>query len=341
MGLKCLLASMDGMSHAAFRSVCFDYGADGATTEMIPALACARFKKKRVPILEALMMRADNEVNLAAQIIGNDPEIMAQAASRLEGMVRFDAIEINMGCPARAVVGSGNGSAVLRNVALAERIIRAVCEAVQLPVRLKLRLGWDDEHITAPEICMLAQEAGCDAIILHGRTRSQMYRDEVRIEQMLRVREAVSIPIFANGAVEHPEDAAKFAIQTRADGVCVGRAALKQPWIFEDIRCIAEGMAVPQRDAAERTGILKKLAAAICLQKPEDMAMCEMRKYVRWYLPGLRGAEQVCRRINGVFTLADFNAEMDAYLNGLIRLKDTFIHPELEPAWTLDTVYRR
>ena len=136
MGLKYLLASMDGMSHAAFRSICFEYGADAATTEMIPAISYARMKKKCPPILETILMRGENEGPLAAQVIGHTPEDMALAAARLEALNRYDGIEINMGCPARAVVGSGNGSAILRDVRRAESIIRAVCAAVSLPVRL-------------------------------------------------------------------------------------------------------------------------------------------------------------------------------------------------------------
>lgn len=341
MGLKCLLAAMDGMSHAAFRSVCFGYGADGASTEMIPAVACARAKKKRTPILQALMMRAPNERMLAAQIIGNVPEIMAQAANRLESMNRFDAIEINMGCPARTVVGSGNGSAILRDVHLAEAILRAVCSAVELPVRLKLRLGWDAEHIVAPEIARIAEDAGCAELILHGRTRVQMYGGEVLLEQMLRVREAVHLPIYANGGVERAEAAAEFARKVRADGVCIGRAALKSPWIFEDIHRHESGEPIPQRDARERIGILLRLAQDLCLQKPEDKAMCEMRRFSRWYLPGLMGAEAICSRLNSVLYLDDYRNILQSYLDDLLRRGDIWIHPELEPAWTLDTVRRR
>lgn len=340
MSLKCLLASMDGMSHAAFRSICFGYGADGATTEMIPALACARAKKKHLPVLDALMLRAPEERSLAAQIIGNQPEIMAMAANRLESLSRFDAIEINMGCPARTVVGSGNGSALLRDVRLAERIIYAVCEAVQLPVRLKLRLGWDDNSITAPEIAAIAQQAGCREIILHGRTRSQMYSGSVQIEQMRRVREAVRIPIYANGAVEHAGDAAAFAEATGADGVCIGRAALKTPWIFEDIRRLEAGEPVPERKAAERVDMLLRLAEGVCRQKPEQLAICEMRKFCRWYLAGLRGADAVCEGMNHIFSLDGFRRELEDYLSALVQANDTRVHPELAPEWTLDTVRR-
>ena len=208
-------------------------------------------------------------------------------------------------------------------------------------MRLKLRLGWDETHITAPEIARIAQDAGCESIILHGRTRSQLYRGDVGLEAMLAVREAVRLPLFVNGAVARAADAAEFVRKTRADGVCIGRAALKNPWIFEDIRCIEEGKAIPERDAAERIGILLKLAEGVCLQKPEDMAICEMRKFIRWYLPGFTGAEALFDRINTVSTLDGFRSALDAYLNGLLRTNDIFVHPELEPVWTLDTVYRR
>lgn len=340
LALKCILASMDGMTSAAFRSLCFEYGAAEATTEMIPAAGFARSKRKCCPTLDALTIRRPEERTLAAQIIGSEPELMAAAASRLEALERFDAIEINMGCPARTVVGSGNGSAILRDVRLAEEIIRAVCAAVELPVRLKLRLGWDEEHIVAPEIARIAEDAGCTELILHGRTRAQMYSGEVMLEEMLRVREAVHLPIYANGAVERPEDAAEFVRKTRADGVCIGRAALRTPWIFEDIHRLESGQPLPQRDAQERITILLDLAQDLCLQKPEDKAMCEMRRFSRWYLPGLTGAEEICSRLNSVLALKDYRSLLESYLNELLRRNDILIHHELEPERTLDTVRR-
>ncbi len=173
--VKFVLAPMDGMTHAPFRQVCFDYGTDGATTEMISALSYGRVKKKRTAFEETLV-RLPGEGNLAAQLIGNTPEDMAAAAKRLTALNRFDAIDINMGCPARKVVGSGNGAAIMRNPKLAAGIMRAVCESTSLPVRLKMRLGWDDHNVTAPEIAQIAQDLGLESITLHGRTRMQMYR---------------------------------------------------------------------------------------------------------------------------------------------------------------------
>lgn len=341
LSLICKLASMDGMTTAAFRSICFEYGAHGATTEMIPAPGFARAKRKRRGhILEALTLRRPEENWLAAQIIGGEPDLMAAAAKRLEDLNRFDAIEINMGCPARGVVSSGNGSALLQNVPRAEEILRAVCAAVQLPVHLKLRLGWDDEHITAPQIAAIAQDAGCSALILHGRTRQQQYAGEVQIENMLRVRSAVTIPVYANGAVASAADAADFAKKTCADGVVIGRAALKNPWIFEDIRSLQNGEAPRERNAQERIGILLRLADRLCLQKPEVFAMHEMRKYCLWYLSGLTGAAQTFDLIKRAEDLETFHRVHEGFLERLIQTNDIHVHPELLPEATLDTVNR-
>ena len=340
MPLNCLLASMDGMSNAAFRSVCFEYGADGATTEMIGATGFARAKRKRRPIMDALVLRRPEEGPLAAQIIGSDPRVMAAAAVRLEGMERFDAIEINMGCPARIVVGSGNGAALLQQPERAGEILCAVCGAVRLPVRLKLRLGWDEAHITAPEIARMAQEAGCREIILHGRTRSQLYGGGVLLGEMRRVRAAVEIPLYANGAVTCAGDAAAFARSVGADGVCIGRAALKAPWIFDDIRALGRGERPPERNAPERVALLLRLAERLCQQKPEKFAICELRKFTLWYLAGFTGAEAVGEAVKRVETLEDYRRLHGEYLERLLRTNDVHIHPERVPEATLDTVRR-
>lgn len=340
MALKCILASMDGMTTAAFRSLCFEYGAAGATTEMIPAAGFARSKRKCCPTLDALTIRRPEEGELAAQIIGNEPELMTEAARRLAALQRFDAIEINMGCPARTVVGSGNGSALLLNLPLAEKILRAVCGAVELPVRLKLRLGWDEDHIAAPELAQMAQDAGCAALILHGRTRAQQYGGEVDIENMLRVRAATSLPMYANGAVVHARDAASFAAATRADGVCIGRAALKNPWIFADVQALERGETPVERNAVERIGMLLRFADRLCAQKPERFALQEMRKYCLWYLNGLTGAQDVFERVKQIQDLASFHAVYEAYLNRLIARNDLQPHPEWMEKETLDTVRR-
>lgn len=340
MALKCILASMDGMTTAAFRSLCFEYGADGATTEMIPAIGYARAKKKSKPIMDALVLRRPEERELTAQIIGNQPALMAQAAQKLEALERFDRIEINMGCPARTVVRSGNGSAILNNLPLAEEILRSVCGAVKLPVRLKLRLGWDDAHIVAPDVCRIAEDAGCESIILHGRTRMQFYNGDVNLDAMRQAVQSVKIPVYANGAVIRPADAAQFQKESGAAGICIGRAALKAPWIFEDIRALERGETIAPRDAEERIGLLLCFAERLCIQKPERFAIPELRKFCKWYLAGLSGAEEAFERVKYAESLDAFRAIHENLLNRLIRENDLYVHSERLPQETLDTVCR-
>lgn len=338
--MECLLASMDGMTSAAFRSLCFEYGADGASTEMIGAVGLARAKGRRRPVMEALLLRRPEEGRLAAQIIGRDVEAMAAAAAKIEALGRFDLVEINMGCPARCVVGGGSGAALLRDPERAGEILRAVCGRVSLPVRLKLRLGWDADHISAPEIARIAQDAGCAEIILHGRNRSQGYAGEVDLEAMRCVRAAISIPLYANGAVSCARDAEAFSKAVGAQGVCIGRAALKQPWIFEDIRAIERGDAPRERDARARVMLLLRFAGRLCAQKPERFAVQELRKYSLWYLDGLRGAREAFEHIKAAETLEDFRRIHLEYLNALERSGDVCVHPELRADASLNTVAR-
>lgn len=333
-----LLAPMDGMTRASFRVICFGYGADGATTEMIQSLALGRAKKKLSDTFAETMVRYPGEGYLAAQLIGSVPEMMAESARRLTAMGRFDAIDINMGCPARKVVGSGNGSALLRTPELAIRVMAAVRGATDLPVQLKLRLGWDADSVTAPEIVKAAEQLGFDSVTLHGRTRMQMYKGPVDAQAIRRIARSVSIPVYANGGVTCARDALEFLERTGAAGVAIGRAALKQPWIFDDIRRLRRGEAVPERLADERVALLKRLAALACGHRPEKVAVCEMRKFCGWLLPGFTGAGEALRALNGVATLDSFNRLMDAWLEGLARRDDLHAHPELLPEPTLDTV---
>ena len=331
---------MDGMTRASFRLICFEYGADGATTEMIQSLALGRAKKRLSDTFAETMVRYPNEHNLAAQLIGSHPGAMAESARRLTAMNRFDAIDINMGCPARKVVGSGNGSALLRDPALAVRVMEAVREATALPVRLKLRLGWDGEHITAPELIQKARELGFESVTLHGRTRQQMYKGPVDVAAIRAICASVDMPIYANGGVTCARDALTFLEATGAAGVSIGRAALKQPWIFDDIARLRRGEDAPPRKAPERVEVLIRLATLACGHRPEVVAICEMRKFSGWMLPGLTGADDILRRMNAVETLEGFRALLEGFLEDLARRNDLDLHPELLPEQTLDTVER-
>ena len=336
-----VLAPMDGMTRASFRSVCFDYGADGATTEMIQSLAYGRARRPMSPAFNEVLARYPNERNLAAQLIGSDPAAMAESARRLEALGRFDAIDINMGCPARKVVGSGNGAALLKTPERAVGVMAAVKSATSLPVRLKLRLGWDGAHITAPFLVAQAASLGFQSVTLHGRTREQMYLGPVDTPAIRAICDAASIPVYANGGVTCAEDALAFLRESHAAGVAIGRAALKTPWIFEDIAVLRRGGTVVPRRAPERVALLIRLAGLTCGHRPENVAICEMRRFCGWMLAGLTGYEAVLARLNAVVTLDGFRALLEGYLDDLARRGDLDIHPELLPKPTLDTVAHR
>ena len=333
-----LLAPMDGMTRASFRRICFDCGADGATTEMIQSLALGRAKRRLSDTFAETMVRFPGERCLAAQLIGSDPAMMAEAARRLTAMDRFDAIDINMGCPARKVVGSGNGAALLKTPERAIAVMTAVREATPLPVQLKLRMGWDADSITAPELIRAAEALGYQSVTLHGRTRVQRYSGPVDIPAMRAICRSARIPVYANGGVTCAGDALAFLRDTGAAGVAIGRAALRSPWIFDDIRRLRRGEAPPTRRAPERIELLKRLAALACGHRPEKVAVSEMRKFGGWWLPGLTGAGEILSRMNSVATLDGLNRLLDGYLEALARDGDLDIHAELLPPPTLDTV---
>lgn len=333
-----LLAPMDGMTHASFRTICFDYGADGATTEMILSQALGRAKRRMSEKYLETLVRLPGEGNLAAQLIGSDPALMASAAAKLTALHRFDALEINMGCPARTVVGSGNGAALLLNPSLAASIMEAVRVNTDLPVRLKLRMGWDADHIVAPELIRVAQELGFQAVTLHGRTRDQRYTGNVDIESMRAICREASIPVFANGGVTCAQDALTFLEATGAEGVSIGRAALKQPWIFDDINRLRSGKSPLRRDARERVKLLLTLAERAVQHRPERVAIREMRKFSGWILPGLTGADDVLIHMNSVETLSGYQMLLERFLDDLERRGDTCVHTESMTQPTLDTV---
>lgn len=335
---KFVLAPMDGMTRASFRLICFEYGADGATTEMIQSLAYGRAKRRLSDAFLETLVRLDGEGNLAAQLIGSNPAMMGASARRLTALHRFDAIDINMGCPARKVVGSGNGSALMRQPERAIEVMRAVRENTELPVRLKMRLGWDERSITAPQLARAAEELGFESVTIHGRTRMQMYKGSVDAGAIRDIVDDVHIPVYANGGVTCPKDALSFLDSTGAAGVSIGRAALKQPWIFEDIRRLRAGESPREHDAVERVAVLKRLAALSCLHRPEKVAIAEMRKFSGWLLPGLTGAGEMLTALNQINRLDGFQQYMDNCLNDLVRHGDARIHPELLPEQNLDTV---
>lgn len=280
------LAPMAGVADMAFRELCCEYGATYVVSEMVSSKGltmCDRKSKK-------LLVLSEKERPAAAQIFGNDPEIMARSARECLAFSP-DVIDINMGCPAPKIAGNGGGSALMRDPVLAEKIIRAVVNAVDLPVTVKIRTGWDSENVNAVELALRAQEAGAKAITVHGRTREQMYALPIDVETIAKVKASVSIPVVANGDITDGPSAAKMLEETNCDYLLVGRGALGRPWVFAQIRAYLKNEVIlPEPPVSERMRVMVKHIHRICEYKGERVGIREARKHAAWYIKGIRGA---------------------------------------------------
>ncbi len=280
------LAPMAGVADMAFRELCVEYGATYVVSEMVSSKGLTMHDRKS----KLLLVLSNKERPAAAQIFGNDPQIMAQSARSCLAF-KPDAIDINMGCPAPKIAGSGGGSALLKDPALAEKIIKAVVDAVEIPVTVKIRTGWDSENINAVEIAQRAQNAGACAITVHGRTRSQMYAPPVDTKTIALVKKSVSIPVIANGDIVDGLSAAKMIEETGCDYLLVGRGALGRPWVFSQIQAyLKHEVILPEPPVSERMRVMVKHIKRLCDYKGEKVGIREARKHAAWYIKGIRGA---------------------------------------------------
>ncbi len=297
-----VLAPMAGITDCVFRRLCFEHGCDGATTEMISAQGYMTAPRA----LEAygdLLKMLPGEGSVAAQIFGREPKWFAMAADVLTDLGLFTSLDINMGCPAHKVTGGGNGSALMRDPALCGRIVEAVVKNTVLPVTVKMRLGWDGESITALEVARACEEAGASGLTVHGRTRAQFYAGRADREMIGRVKAAVHIPVCANGDIDSGESALDMLEKTGCDSLAVGRAALGDPWIFEEIHAYLRGEAYQRPSYAGVVALALRQAEEMAQWKGEHRAVLEMRKHFSWYIAGRRGAARLRPRINEAATL--------------------------------------
>ena len=280
------LAPMAGVADMAFRELCVEYGATYVVSEMVSSKGLTMCDRKS----RKLLVLSDKERPAAAQIFGCDPKIMAQSAvSCLD--FHPDVIDINMGCPAPKIAGNGGGSALLKSPALAGEIIREVVNAVDLPVTVKIRIGWDKDSINAVEMAKIAEQAGAAAITVHGRTREQMYAPPVDIGTIALVKKSVSIPVIANGDIVDGLSAAKMIEETGCDYLLVGRGALGRPWVFSQISAYLKYEKIlPEPPVSERMRVMIKHIERICDYKGEKVGIKEARKHAAWYIKGMRGA---------------------------------------------------
>ncbi len=293
-GKGAALAPMAGVADLAFRELCAGYGAAYTVTEMVSCKGITMHDKKSNKLLEI----SEKQRPAAIQLFGDSPEIMAQAA---EYAMQFkpDIIDINMGCPAPKIAGNGGGSALMKKPELVGKIVSAVSCAVNIPVTVKIRAGWDSESINAVEIALIAQKNGAKAVTVHGRTKVQMYSPPVDKEIIARVKQALDIPVIANGDVTDGVSAAQMIEDTNCDLVMVGRGALGRPWVFQQIEAyLNHGVLLPEPPVSERMCVMLRHIEKICEYKGERIGMREARKHAAWYIRDIRDAakyrKQVC-----------------------------------------------
>lgn len=301
---RAALAPMAGVTDAAYRRLCMQFGAAYAVTEMVSSRAVQYGDRKTAGI--AGLSRDERPVFL--QLFGDDPAVMGLAAKKVMAYGP-DGIDINMGCPVPKVAGNGAGSALMKTPERCAAIVAAVKRNADVPVTVKLRKGWDEEHVNAVEVAKLCEQAGADAVCVHGRTRNQMYMGQADWGIIKQVKEAVSVPVIGNGDVTDAQSACRLLEETGCDLVMVGRGALGNPWVFRQINAYLNESCriLPPPGAAERIVVIKRHMDALCELKGEDRGMREARKHVGWYLHGMPGAAEFRRRAGQLRTLQDLD----------------------------------
>ncbi len=292
------LAPMCGITDHIFRTLCYEQGCDLAFTEMISAMGWLCAPNQRAT--QVLMKRGEGEPKLVLQLFGRDPDTVAEAAARIAELGVYDGIDLNMGCPAKKIAPSGEGCGLMRTPETAGEMMRKTVRACPLPVSVKMRLGYDREHINVLDFAKMAEDAGVSFITVHGRTREQQYAGKADWEMIAKVKQAVGIPVIGNGDIFSADDAFAYRESSGTDGVMIGRGAMGNPWIFREIRAKAAGKEALPVTPEERHAMIRRHYGMMLEDMPENIAVREMRKHVGWYLKGMRDASRVRYEINRI-----------------------------------------
>ena len=296
-----ILGPMAGVTDLPFRLLCREQGAGLLCMEMVSAKAIYYNNRNTESLLEI----HPDEQPVSLQLFGSEPAIMSEMAKRIEERP-FAILDINMGCPVPKVVKNGEGSALMKNPKLVYEIVSAIVKAISKPVTVKIRKGFDDDHVNAVEIAKIIEEAGAAAVAVHGRTREQYYSGKADWDIIRQVKEAVSIPVIGNGDVTSPQKADELVKQTGCDGIMIARGAQGNPWIFSEmIHWEETGELPPRPDKDEVREMMLRHARLQLEYKGEFSGIREMRKHVAWYTKGLKGAARLREKVNAVESLEE------------------------------------
>lgn len=287
------LAPMAGITDSAFRRICKDFGADITVSEMISAKGLY-YKDKKTG---SLMRFSEEERPFGIQVFGSEPDIIEYAVKKISEEIQPDFIDINMGCPMPKIVNNGDGSALLKDREKMFSVVSSARKATSLPLSVKIRKGFTSDEETAPENAKVIERAGADFITIHGRTREQMYSGFSDSETIRKTKEAVKIPVIANGDIFSAEDAKALLEKTGCNGVMVARGALGNPFLFEEINCLLLGKEYVKPTNSEKLKTAMRHIRLACEEKGEKIAVPEARKHLAWYIKGMRGASKVKTRI--------------------------------------------